>query len=559
MTLKVQPTDLTEMYAFWIGYYDTYSYSNWFINNDYWDNLYVYLNAFQWLDGSMTDYTNWGLTKNGNMEPDYHFMAYTPLQANRSCTVLLADYKGKIDYWNAIKTQWFDDNYGCSSKYSGTICQKDSKIVLNITINDDIEYFCDDGWTLYGVKDALNHTKNMCYQYIYQQNMDYFDAKQHCDSMNSSMVYIENQYETNFLLSLARSLLSPNSTTPIPSFYAFWISFIEFNRTFEWNWLDGSPVDYVKWARYMPKMLFDLIPLIDYQTPSCTILVAKSEPIPFRSCCYYLYQDLTSFWVDVEKNSSVSSAISNNNEGSISSVSNLQCDDGWTQYELKNVLGERYNMCYSVIYNETKITSDEGLNYCSSVNASLTVLENQDELKFIKEKLIIRSNTRASFSFWINPIADACGFHKPEWNITWPEKNGIDVDWDGYNTMYSSCCDSTFYWANTSLTSEYFPFKFYEPYFHLNKSCIAISVDGDNDFEVPRNGGIFAEYCDYPHIGAICKKKPDKPIKPVQKLINMQSNPSTTQTIIDNSGFTTNYSATYKSTLSPKCETYDQG
>src|SRR6185437_17052595 len=113
---------------------------------------------------------------------------------------------------------------------------------------------------------------------------------------------------------------------------------MEFNRTYEWNWLDGSLVDYVKWTRYMPKMLYDLIPLIDYQTPSCTILVAKSEPIPFRTCCFYLYQDLTSFWVDVEvirqscyskfsgaicqKNSSVSSAISNNNGGSVSSVSN---------------------------------------------------------------------------------------------------------------------------------------------------------------------------------------------------------------------------------------------
>uniref|UniRef100_A0A914DEL1 C-type lectin domain-containing protein n=1 Tax=Acrobeloides nanus TaxID=290746 RepID=A0A914DEL1_9BILA len=75
MTLKVQPIDLTEMYAFWIGYYDAYNYSNW-LYMDY------YHHTFQWLDGSMNDYINWGLTKNGNMEPDYHFMAYTPLQAN---------------------------------------------------------------------------------------------------------------------------------------------------------------------------------------------------------------------------------------------------------------------------------------------------------------------------------------------------------------------------------------------------------------------------------------------------------------------------------------------
>ena len=39
---------------------------------------------------------------------------------------------------------------------------RQSDILIFVTKN--LEYFCDDGWTLYGVKDALNYTKNMCYQ-----------------------------------------------------------------------------------------------------------------------------------------------------------------------------------------------------------------------------------------------------------------------------------------------------------------------------------------------------------------------------------------------------------
>uniref|UniRef100_A0A914CIF7 C-type lectin domain-containing protein n=1 Tax=Acrobeloides nanus TaxID=290746 RepID=A0A914CIF7_9BILA len=155
MTLQVQPSDAIEMYAFWIGYYDVYNFSRW-ISGEYWKN-------FHWIDGSMNDYLNWGITYSGVIEPDYYLMALTPYLANRSCVVLLADYQGTIAYWQWMKTKWFDDNYGCQTMYSGTICQKDSNIQLNTTEANDIEFVCDEGWTKYGVKNARNQTKDMCY------------------------------------------------------------------------------------------------------------------------------------------------------------------------------------------------------------------------------------------------------------------------------------------------------------------------------------------------------------------------------------------------------------
>jgi hypothetical protein len=156
MTLSIQPPNITEMYAFWIGYYETYNVSRWINAN--------YLTNFQWLDGSMMDFVNWAIIYLGTYEPDYYEFVYTPFQANRSCTVLLADYHGHTIYWELIKTTWFDDDYGCESMYSGTICQRDSKVSLSITENIDVEFTCDEGWIGYGVANILNQTKHMCYQ-----------------------------------------------------------------------------------------------------------------------------------------------------------------------------------------------------------------------------------------------------------------------------------------------------------------------------------------------------------------------------------------------------------
>uniref|UniRef100_A0A914EBW0 C-type lectin domain-containing protein n=1 Tax=Acrobeloides nanus TaxID=290746 RepID=A0A914EBW0_9BILA len=131
LTLQLQPSNITEMYAFWIGFYDTYNVSHW------WNGQY--LTQFQWLDESLVDHLSWGMTVLGPLEPDYFIKAFTPLQANRSCAALLSDYHGSIAYWRTITTQWFDDDHSCKSVYSGTICQQDSKILLlNSTEDNDI-------------------------------------------------------------------------------------------------------------------------------------------------------------------------------------------------------------------------------------------------------------------------------------------------------------------------------------------------------------------------------------------------------------------------------------
>uniref|UniRef100_A0A914DMK5 C-type lectin domain-containing protein n=1 Tax=Acrobeloides nanus TaxID=290746 RepID=A0A914DMK5_9BILA len=242
MTLSIQPPNITEMYAFWIGYYETYNASRWM-------NAY-YLTNFQWLDGSMMNFVNWAIIYLGTYEPDYYYFAYTPLQANRSCAVLLADYHGHTTYWRLIKTTWFDDDYGCESMYSGTICQRDSKVSLSITENNDLEFTCDKGWIENGVTNILNRTKHMCYKYVYQRQMDYYDAVQRCESMNSTIVYIENEDETNFLIT---KVVDQKEISNPYSLWYLHIGLIDYNNSGIWRWPDGAPADFVKWYANQPQ------------------------------------------------------------------------------------------------------------------------------------------------------------------------------------------------------------------------------------------------------------------------------------------------------------------
>uniref|UniRef100_A0A914CPW4 C-type lectin domain-containing protein n=1 Tax=Acrobeloides nanus TaxID=290746 RepID=A0A914CPW4_9BILA len=141
--------------------------------------------------------------------------------------------------------------------------------------NIDSSAFCEPGWTYF------NHT-NKCYKSI-----------ETCNSMNATLASIHGQAHNDFLISLARSLPG----TDMSSFYALWIGLMEFNRTFEWNWIDGSVVDYLKWARSMPKMY---LTTIDQDLPSCTILVINSTKITIPSFLWHWYYDVTSFWMDVD-------------------------------------------------------------------------------------------------------------------------------------------------------------------------------------------------------------------------------------------------------------------
>jgi hypothetical protein len=172
-------------------------------------------------------------------------------------------------------------------------------------------------------------------------------------------------------------------------------------------------------------------------------------------------------------------------------------------------------------------------------------------IKFALEKLVIRSNTLSSYAFWINPIVDACNVLKPDWNTS----NGLEDVWKGYFHEYSSCCDSTMYWINSSIESEYFSFLSSEPYLYLNKKCLLLGIDGENGFELHRNGDFFVEFCEFPHVGAICKKKPDilaTSVNRIEKRTNFNSSSLIIPKIIDVDA--TTYSSTYQSTINTQCE-----
>uniref|UniRef100_A0A914CBE2 C-type lectin domain-containing protein n=1 Tax=Acrobeloides nanus TaxID=290746 RepID=A0A914CBE2_9BILA len=92
--------------------------------------------------------------------------------------------------------------------------------------------------------------------------MNYYDAVERCASLNATLASIHSEEENNFLY----DLVSP--APPDAVFYSLWIGLVDHNISGRWAWLDGMPIDFLKWGHYQP----------DYQSAhhmnlTCTVLV----------------------------------------------------------------------------------------------------------------------------------------------------------------------------------------------------------------------------------------------------------------------------------------------
>uniref|UniRef100_A0A914DHB2 C-type lectin domain-containing protein n=1 Tax=Acrobeloides nanus TaxID=290746 RepID=A0A914DHB2_9BILA len=512
------------MYAFWTGFH-VVEFRKETINL-----VDTYTDKWQWLDNSPIDYLNWANSWDGRCEPD--FFLVIP-RTNKSCAVLLADYNGADNYLNAIKTQWFDDA-NCNSIYTGAICQQDSDIKLDINNHSDSNLSCDEGWTRFELTNVLNERYNMCYKYVYENNIDYFGAKNRCDAMNSSMFNVENESELEFLLTLpnpsdvnsyplfvlsvelARSLPEANQT-----FFALWIGLVQLDRsydwTFGWKWLDGSVVDFLDWARLMPKARVIISPKDSYtynQDPGCAILVANATNEVYRIHGVYYPFDYTSFWVDVD--------LIQKSCNSIFSGVICQQDSSYA------------------IYNPNKMVWQEAADACASMNASLATIENQEEHEFMIRDLIQYSYTLPAYTIWLERITDDCNYQILNWQSIYGSAGSGPRDFIG---IYQTCCDASQKWTGDT-ASEYFNWGDAEPVFYFGKACPALDGDGFVSFSFDRYHGMFVEFCEYPSVGAVCKKKPSK--NPLVKSKNIAN--ENVKIPVQSEG----YSATYKSTLSPE-------
>uniref|UniRef100_A0A914C7P6 C-type lectin domain-containing protein n=1 Tax=Acrobeloides nanus TaxID=290746 RepID=A0A914C7P6_9BILA len=146
-----------------------------------------------------------------------------------------------------------------------------------------------------------------------------------------------------------------------------------------------------------------------------------------------------------------------------------------------------------VIYNPNKMVWQEAADACASMNASLATIENQDEHAFLIRDLIQPANTLPAYTFWLERITDDCNYQVLNWQ-------SID-------------------------------------------GPAALAADGIG-FSLVRYHGMFVEFCEYPSVGAVCKRKPSKdPLVKAKNIIN-----ENVKIPVQSEG----YSAIYKSTLSPE-------
>jgi len=96
---------------------------------------------------------------------------------------------------------------------------------------------CDSEWAYY------NET-NSCYKVYF--NAKWNDAEATCVSDGAHLASIHSGSENSFVAALSRTGLS--SSTP----HQTWIGLYTTDKNTNWNWTDGSPVDFYNWAPSQP-------------------------------------------------------------------------------------------------------------------------------------------------------------------------------------------------------------------------------------------------------------------------------------------------------------------
>uniref|UniRef100_A0A914CKG5 C-type lectin domain-containing protein n=1 Tax=Acrobeloides nanus TaxID=290746 RepID=A0A914CKG5_9BILA len=199
-------------------------------------------------------------------------------------------------------------------------------------------------------------------------------------------------------------------TPPEAVYYSLWIGLVDHNISGRWAWLDGTPIDFMKWGHYQP----------DYQAAqhmnlTCTVLVITGIQ-KFNS----YESDDTAQWNDdncempdwpnfrtelelwkdkpgeegvgvhdgvfCQKQLEHKETTTQNPE-----ISELYCGNDWAYYDLTN-------SCYLVIYDSIDyFTADDT---CRGMNATLASVRNQLENNFIAG-LITNNMSLGNNVFWI--------------------------------------------------------------------------------------------------------------------------------------------------------------
>jgi hypothetical protein len=94
---------------------------------------------------------------------------------------------------------------------------------------------CETGWTYYA-------PAQMCYQRIY--NVAFYPAMAQCEAMGSQLASVHSDQQNDFLTAFGAQNLGKRSAT--------WIGLYDPQHILNYQWTDGSPMDYANWAPGQP-------------------------------------------------------------------------------------------------------------------------------------------------------------------------------------------------------------------------------------------------------------------------------------------------------------------
>uniref|UniRef100_A0A914E4A7 C-type lectin domain-containing protein n=1 Tax=Acrobeloides nanus TaxID=290746 RepID=A0A914E4A7_9BILA len=491
------------VYAFWIGLVDHDMSGNW-----------------SWLDGSQSNYFNWG-----SLEPNYEYM---PM--NDTCTVLVVS--GKEYLWQYAGGKWADDYCGHKNEpaspdtikeqwrplfggwHQGAICQQEPKATLTTVTPstptstsmistsqanaNETSNPCVNGWHYY-------KSKNKCFQTVIKA-LSHSQAIKTCEELNSTLASIHSVEENDFIVDII-------PLTPGLHNYGFWIGLVDYNRSGNWTWLDGSPTDYLNWGKRDPN--YSVWPWfgsyekkIPYNIACTVIYIDGTDPWIIQSVSQQWTDEICEIDLATENGILFQGAICQkqvdtsevNHTGEYVHEYEFSCDSDWALFN-------QTQMCYRVFYAELNA---EGMDFftanntCYNNNSTLTSIHIIEENEFIAN-LTKPYNDQAIYAFWI-----------------------------GYVDQYMH---GIFYWLDGSRTN----FRHWglgEPQLwnklNMSLTCTIYVINGTEWWTQNALHEWVDYYCDNQMSGAICKKDPIVHIKQATTQTTTPTNQQGTVTTIHN-------------------------
>uniref|UniRef100_A0A914ECJ5 C-type lectin domain-containing protein n=1 Tax=Acrobeloides nanus TaxID=290746 RepID=A0A914ECJ5_9BILA len=295
-----------------------------------------------------------------------------------------------------------------------------------------------------------------------------YQAMALCESLNATLTSIHSQAEMDWIIGL---------TLPLPDnkpFYAYWIGLYDRNMSYNWQWLDGTPVNYFHWNPNEPDDYRHLDFSIDFELSGFFPpggVTAKEWSSEGLWVDYYPGYGLTGAICIKDSNIRMNLSGTKLYAPEVWVESDIGCGDGWVG------LSQTFK-CYRVVTQSMDYF--EATKECEKLDATLVAIHSDNEnaflLKVTMNHTAFNSNLTDNF-YWI-------GFN------------------DHYNTIQWTWLDGT--------PANYFHWGELEPQYQgvlMSLACAVLIVDTKDRDYFTRRWKWMVSFCDTKQQGAICQKR----------------------------------------------------